>query len=127
WSRRRKIDLSELADEPWVLPPPGTFVGSIFADAFRKSGLQLPRKGVAIGTIHLHLALAPNDQFLAIAPGSVLRFGPSRLALTVLPVKSPVPPLPVGIMTLKNRVMNPVTQLFIACAREVVKPLANVS
>ena len=28
-------------------------------------------------------------------------------------------------MTLKSRTLTPVTQLFIDCAREVVKPLAN--
>jgi hypothetical protein len=28
-------------------------------------------------------------------------------------------------MTLKNRALSPVAQLFIECAREVAKPLAN--
>ena len=36
-----------------------------------------------------------------------------------------MPPLPVGIMTLKNRTISPVAQLFIDCAREVAKPLAK--
>jgi hypothetical protein len=30
-----------------------------------------------------------------------------------------------GIVTLKNRTLSPVTQLFIECAREVAKPLAK--
>ena len=37
-----------------------------------------------------------------------------------LPVRSPV-----GIITLKNRTISPVAQLFIDCAREVAKPLAK--
>jgi DNA-binding transcriptional LysR family regulator len=67
----------------------------------------------------------PSGQFLSILPSSMLRFSARRLALKVLPVKSPVPPSPVGILTLKNRAHNPVTQLLIACAREVVKPLTK--
>jgi hypothetical protein len=30
-------------------------------------------------------------------------------------------PRPIGIVTLKNRTLNPAAQLFINCAREVVK------
>jgi hypothetical protein len=35
-------------------------------------------------------------------------------------VELPVSPWPVGIMTLKNRTISPVAQLFLDCAREVV-------
>jgi hypothetical protein len=42
-----------------------------------------------------------------------------------LPIKVPVPPSPVGIVTLKRRTINPVAQLFIDQAREVAKPLAG--
>jgi hypothetical protein len=40
-------------------------------------------------------------------------------------VDFPVKPRPIGIVTLKNRTLNPAAQLFINCAREVVKPLAK--
>jgi DNA-binding transcriptional LysR family regulator len=121
WSHRRKIEWADLVDEPWVLPSPDSLVGSVFDRGFRKTGMPHPRKGVAIGSIHLHIALVASNQFLAIVPGSILRFSAQRFALKVLPVKSPIPPSPVGIMTLKNRTPNPVTRLFIECAREVVK------
>lgn len=42
WARRRRVDLAELVDEPWLLPPPGSFVSSFFADAFRACGLHPP-------------------------------------------------------------------------------------
>jgi DNA-binding transcriptional LysR family regulator len=58
-------------------------------------------------------------------PGSVLRFGVNRQLFKVLPVDLPVPPWPVGVMTLKNRTVSPVVQLFIGCAREVAKALAR--
>jgi hypothetical protein len=37
----------------------------------------------------------------------------------------PHSPIPIGIVTLKNRTLTPVAQLFIDCAREVAKPLAT--
>src|SRR5262245_47225324 len=35
WARRRKIELAELADEPWSLPSPDTPLGSLVSVAFR--------------------------------------------------------------------------------------------
>jgi DNA-binding transcriptional LysR family regulator len=125
WTRRRKIDFAELANEPWALPPHDTMVETIFSEAFRAHGLAYPSRGVAFGAIHLHIALVANGPFLAMWPGSVLRFGVNRQLFKVLPVDLPVPPWPVGVMTLKNRTVSPVVQLFIACAREVAKALAR--
>jgi DNA-binding transcriptional LysR family regulator len=125
WVRRRKIELAELADEPWSLPPPGSLVGSLVAEAFRASGIECPRRGVATGSIHLHSALLARGPFLGIFPVSMLRFAANLPPLKVLPVELPVRPGPVGIMTLKNRTLSPATRLFIEYARETVKPLAK--
>jgi DNA-binding transcriptional LysR family regulator len=126
WLRRRKIELAELANEPWTLPTPDTLIGSLVADAFRASGLEFPRRAVATGSIHLHMALIASGPFLAILPGSMLRFAPNRAALKELAVELPIPPWPTGIMRLKNRTVSPAAKLFIECAREVVKPLAKL-
>ena len=125
WARRRKVELSELAGEPWGLPLPDTTIGSSVADAFRARGVKFPPKGVMWGTASLICALLPRGPYLGILPASLLRFGANLPRLKVLPVDLPIPPWPVGIMTLKNRTLTPVVQLFIDCAREVVKPLAN--
>ena len=123
WARRRKVELSQLADEPWVLPPPESLVGSLVANMFRTCGMEFPPRGTATGSIHLFCALLASGPFLAMFPGSVLRLGAHLPPLKVLPVTLPSPPWPVGVMTLKNRTLSPVTKLFIASAREVAKPL----
>jgi hypothetical protein len=58
-------------------------------------------------------------------PRSLLHFSAERHFVKALPVKLPAFPRPVGIITLKNRTVSPVTQLFIDAAREVAKPLAK--
>ena len=42
-----------------------------------------------------------------------------------MPVKLQYTRVPVGIVTLKNRTLSPVAQLFIDHARDVAKPLAR--
>ena len=48
-----------------------------------------------------------------------------RPEIKVLPVELPMARVQNGIVTLKNRTLSPVAQLFIDCAREVAKPLAK--
>ena len=127
WTRRRKIKLADLADDTWALSPPDTLIGSVIAEAFRASGIDPQRKSVATGSIHLQTALLASGPFLVVIPGSVLRFSKNLPPLKVLPVDLPVPAWPFGIMTLKNRPISPAVQLFIDCAREVVKPLAKLA
>ena len=45
--------------------------------------------------------------------------------LKILPIKLPAQARPVGVVTLKDRTLNPGAQLFIECAREVAGPLAK--
>jgi len=42
-----------------------------------------------------------------------------------LPIELSVASGPIGILTLKNRILSPVAQLFIEATREVAKPLAK--
>ena len=63
--------------------------------------------------------------YLGAFPASLLRLVANRTQFKVLPVDLPIPPWPVGAMTLKNRTLTPVVKLFINYVREIVKPLAN--
>jgi DNA-binding transcriptional LysR family regulator len=125
WVRRRKIKLAELANELWVLPPPGSVIGSIAREAFRASGLDYPRATVVTDSPHTRIGLLASGRFVTIFPASALRFPAMRAELKVLPVELPAARRPNGIVTLKNRTLSPVAQLFIDCAREVAKPLAK--
>jgi DNA-binding transcriptional LysR family regulator len=124
WARRRKIELAELVDEPWLLVPPNTNSSRI-EEAFAAQGLKMPPPCIVSFSVHLRNSLLPTGRYLAYLPESFMHFGAMRSSFKVLPVDFPVKPRPIGIVTLKNRTLNPAAQLFINCAREVVKPLAK--
>ena len=126
WFRRRRIDPSELAEEPWALPPSDSSIQPQIADHFRAHGLKFPPRGAARGPIHLLCALVASGPFLGIIPRSLLHFAVNLPPLRVLPVDLPKPHLPVGIMTLRNRTISPAAGLFIERVRELVKPLARL-
>jgi DNA-binding transcriptional LysR family regulator len=123
--RRRRMKLSELADELWALPLPDTTAGFLIADIFKAGGLKVPQTGVVCNSIQMHNALLPTGRYLALLPGSFLWFSAKRLSLKVLPVEMPLRSTPVGIVRLKNRTLNPIAKLFIDCARTLARPLAK--
>ncbi len=125
WARRRRIELAELVNELWVLPPPESVVGSVAIEAFRASGLEYPRTTVVTSPAEVRISLLATGRFLSIFPVSNLRLPTTRTELKVLPVKQAFARTPVGIVTLKNRTLSPLAQLFIDCAHEVAKPLAK--
>lgn len=125
WVRRRKVALAELMNESWALPPPESALGSVAMEAFRASGLDYPRVTLVTAAPEVRISLLATGRFLSIFGASVLGFPAGRPEIKVLPVKLPVAPVPVGIITLKDRMLSPVARLFIEHAREVAKPLAK--
>jgi DNA-binding transcriptional LysR family regulator len=80
---------------------------------------------VTSSSIQLITALLATGRFLAVLSRSALRLSGKRLGVKALPVDLQLQSGPVGIVTLRNRTLNPVSQLFIKYAREVAKPLSE--
>jgi DNA-binding transcriptional LysR family regulator len=125
WSRRRKIDLAELVDEPWIFTPLNELPGSLVKDAFQASGLTLPQPKIVSYSVHLRNRHLSTGRYLTVMPRSLLRFTDMPALLKELPVKLPIKPRPVAIVALKDRTLSPVAKLFIDCARKVTKSLAT--
>jgi len=126
WGRRhRRMRFADLADELWVLPSRETIASSLITEIFHASGLAVPRTGVVCNSMQMISTLLATGRFLALVPGSYLRFSAKRLSIKILPVEIPLRSTPVGIVTLKNRTLNPIAKLFIDYARTVARPLAK--
>lgn len=127
WARRRRISLADLMNEPWTLPPLDSLFGAVVVEAFRASGLDVPRSTVITAAIPVRHALLAGGRYLTITPASNLNFPTKSTTFTALPIELPISRKPLGVVTLKNRTLNPLAQLFITCAREVAKPFASKS
>jgi DNA-binding transcriptional LysR family regulator len=117
WAARRKIDLAELVDEPWMLPPPVSANYSRIADACKQRGIAIPTPRLVGFSMYIVRRFVGNGPFLAVYPRTVALY----LGLKVLPVDLPERPWRIAIGTLKHRTLSPVQERFIACAHEVTK------
>jgi DNA-binding transcriptional LysR family regulator len=95
------------------------------ADAFRASGVKMPRVAVTTTTAHLLFQLLESGRFIGHFGDGLLHFYEHRFSLKKLPIELPIAPFAVAIVTLKNRTIGPVARLFIDTAREVAEPLAR--
>jgi len=125
WVRRRRIELAELMNELWVLPPQEHALGPIYLEAFRASGLDYPRTTVVTMSSEVRISLLATGRFLTIFHDDVLKISTARPEIKALPVKLPMARVANGIVTLQSRTLSPVAQLFITCAHEVAKSLAK--
>jgi DNA-binding transcriptional LysR family regulator len=125
-ARRRRVELADLVKERWVLPPPEVPPGNFANEAFRASGIDPPPVAVIATQPDVRMRLVATGRFLTIIPTSVIAMSSMRRDIKIVPVAPALSHVQIGVVTLKNRMLSPVTKLFIQHVRELAKPLARV-
>jgi DNA-binding transcriptional LysR family regulator len=120
-ARRRRIDLAELVEEPWILAPPSSSYYLLVAEAFRSRNLDPPKASLVTFSVPLRTSMLANGPYVTAFANSVVKFNPNRHSLKILPVDFSTRSRPVIVLTLKGRTVSPVVERFIECAREVAK------
>jgi DNA-binding transcriptional LysR family regulator len=124
WTRRRRVCLADLMEEPWVLPRPEAPYGTVVTEAFRACGLDLPRT-IVTGTLPVRSILQATGRYLSMVPSIVLSNPMSRQTLRTVSISLPTTPRPLAIITLKNRFLAPAAQTFIDSAHVVAGSLGK--
>ncbi len=123
WARHRKIQISELLGERWIMPELDNVVGALIRDGFRSAGIPLPATQIIANSMAIRTRLAATGRFLTMLPGSMLYFGAERRSLKILPVELPMEPESVEIITLRKRKPNAIAALLMDELRSATKPL----
>src|SRR5262249_1840827 len=121
WAHRRKIDLAELVDEPWIMQSPETWNHGRLVEAFRARGLELPKSNLVTLSTPLRVHFLANGPYVSAIAGSLAH----RHSLVELRVDLPSWEFPVSLITLKNRTLTPVVERFIEVMRAEAKLLAK--
>jgi DNA-binding transcriptional LysR family regulator len=124
-TRRRKLTLADLVNEPWVQLPGESLFGSMVGDVFRAGGHEPPRPTVVTLSEYLKNDFLAKGRFLTVLPSFMLKVPGWHPPLKALPVALPDTRAPIGLITLKNRTLTPLAQLFIENVRATAKPLAQ--
>ena len=86
WTKRRRVALSDLMNEPWTLSEGDSFIGNDVGQAFRANRLALPQTTVFTSSIHLRNKLLAGKRFLTMMPRFVLTGPLKDQSLKALPI-----------------------------------------
>lgn len=125
WSRRRKVDLAELIEEPWILAAPPSWNHRIVSEACRARGLRMPKIVLSTFSTHIRMSMVASGRYIATFPRSVAGYYAARFNLHMLKIDLPMRPWPVAILTLKNRTLGPAVDLFIEHVRAATTKLSS--
>jgi DNA-binding transcriptional LysR family regulator len=123
--RRRRIDLGDLLEEPWALPPYDSFLGAFILRAFRSRGLEPPRAAVFTRSVQMWVAMLRTRRFLGVGPSAMLRFSAHYPSLAALPVDLAETRRPIALVALASRSPAPAAGLFEEAVRSVARTAAK--
>ena len=123
---RKKMELVDLIDERWVLPPYDSLPGALILEIFRTKNLKPPQPAVVSLSVQLTVSLIASGRFVGVLPNSVAQFNKERTGLRLLPIELGSARFAFGIITVKDRTLSPLAELFINCAKDVASAIPQV-
>ncbi len=112
-----KATLRELADEAWILPPRGTFVHHLFAQAFLSENLAPPEASVLSTQGLSDLRIIENHGLLTLFPETEARRLQQAGGVACLDAL-PLPYLQIGAIVWRGRAPQPAVATAIELLRE---------
>jgi DNA-binding transcriptional LysR family regulator len=125
WAHRRRIELAELVNEAWTLLPSDSVVEPVVAEAFRACGIEPPHTTIFTPSLNLRNRLLATGRFLSVLPRFALLSPSKHPSLKALPVEFPNAPRTVAMLSLRNRTLSPLAEIFMETIRAIVKPMVN--
>ena len=126
-ARRHVLRLADLVDEPWCLPPPDTLWDRKSLKRSTPVTFRFQKKLWCRYPSSCKQLCWQLNATCQCFRESLMLFSAKRFGLKELPVKAPIPLTTVGIITMRNRTINPVAQQFIKAVREGTKRLNNLN
>jgi len=117
---RRRVGLHVLAQQSWVLPPPGNVLRDRLAVIFSEQGLALPLQGVETAALPVITSLLHESDMVSVLADEVVQAECSAGVLVRLAANLPLLLGAAGIVTRREHLLAP-------AAREVLRVLRETA
>jgi len=113
----RNLRLEDIADQPWILPPPGSILRHRFDMMFRRAGLQPPVNVVDTTALLLITTLLQQTDSLHVMPQEVAQYYASLNVMRILPIELPCKMDAFGIIRQQDHLLAPGADLLLKQVR----------
>jgi DNA-binding transcriptional LysR family regulator len=107
-----RLELAQLVDAAWIVPPAGTALRRRYEMMFRESGLECPNRLVETASPMVAAKLLGDTDFVAVLPRDVADHYAAGGFLAELPIKLIANMDPFGVITRKAWLLSPAAQLM---------------
>jgi len=112
---RRRPSMDLLAQQAWVLPPPGSLAVVMLGEWFSKAGVAPPLVQVTSDSFLTNLRLAASGELLTVAPETAVRSHAAALKLRVIASPRPHKPGELVFAYRAASLVNPQIATLRAC------------
>jgi DNA-binding transcriptional LysR family regulator len=120
---RKELQLENLVEQPWILPPPGSLVRDKLAALFVQHGLSLPTNIVETLSLPAIATLLQQSNMVVALPEETVQSWCKAGILTVLVRNLPLGLGAFGLITRRDHKLSPGAQLMLNTLREVAEPM----
>ena len=121
---QRTLGWADLAQHAWVMPPSWAWSRIKLNQMFCKHQINPPVDVIATASFLVTLSCICERGALGFWACSVARHDQRQGLVTVLPIKIPIDPPPVGLISLRGRLRAPAREQMIGCLRQAVSGAA---
>lgn len=115
----KKVELSHLARQAWVLPPRGNVLRDRLALIFTEQGLSLPTQGVETASLPVITSVLRDTEMVSVLADEVVQAECEAGVLARLPASLPLQLGAAGIVTLREHPLTPAAVTALGVLREV--------
>jgi DNA-binding transcriptional LysR family regulator len=117
-ARRQGLQLEQLIEQPWIVPPAGSLVRDRLTEMLVQHGLSLPSNIVESQCLPVITALLQQTNMLAVLPEESVQTCCNAGILTVLVRNLPLGVGAFGLITRRHHELSPGAQLMVNTLRE---------
>ena len=118
---RKDLQLEDLMEQPWILPPAGSLLRDKVAAKLMEQGLPLPTNIVETDSIPVITALLQQSNMVAALPEEAVQSSCEAGLLTVLLRDLPLGVGAFGLITRRNHKLSRAAQLMLSTLRELAE------
>ncbi len=118
-----KLELKDIADRAWILPPHGSILRHRFDMMFRRASLDIPVNVVDTTALLLTTALLQQTDSLHVMPVEVAQYYASLNVLAILPIELPCKMDAFGIIRQQDHLLSPGAELLLQAVRATAKEM----
>ena len=123
--RRALPTLAALAGETWIWPSRDTPYRPLLEAAFRRLGVEPPRRLVESVSVLVNATLLAETDFLGVMPQKVAEHFVLQGTLAILPLELPAPTGPIGLINRAGQAMTPAMRDFVEVLAGVATELGD--